>query len=145
MRLIAMAPISENVRVLFTALFLAVACLGAAAEEADRFAVASADEVLPGKRVALVIGNSAYRHADPLPNPENDARDMAALLRMLGFDVVEGLNLDRTQTEDLVQQFAGKAETAEATLFYYAGHGMQVDGKNYMLPVDARLETKASL
>ena len=90
-------------------------------------------------RVALVIGNSAYQNTAPLPNPRNDATAMAAALQALGFQVLSGFDLDRTQTEAALREFADSLVDVDVALFYYAGHGLQVDDRNYILPVDARL------
>jgi tetratricopeptide (TPR) repeat protein len=98
-----------------------------------------------GRRVALVIGNSAYRFASPLPNPKNDASDIAQTLRRLGFDVVEGRDLDRPGMDNVLRQFARKLDGADLALFFYAGHGLQVAGKNYLVPIDARLERPGDL
>jgi hypothetical protein len=97
--------------------------------------VAAAD-----KRVALVIGNSAYRSAAPLDNPANDAKLIADTLRKLGFTLVGGgaqLNLDKASLDRAVQDFGAQLTGADAGLFYYAGHGVQVRGNNYLVPVDA--------
>jgi uncharacterized caspase-like protein len=96
-------------------------------------------------RVALVIGNGAYKNAPKLANPPNDARLMAAMLRHVGFDVLEGIDLDRTRMEDLLARFEEAALGAEVTVAFYSGHGVQVDGRNYLLPLDARLEQRADL
>jgi uncharacterized caspase-like protein len=98
-----------------------------------------------GKRVALVIGNSAYRHAVTLPNPKADAALMAKTLRAAGFTVVEGSDLDKAGMNALLDQFTEAAYEAEVALVYYAGHGLQVDGHNYLIPVDAQLEKAAQL
>jgi hypothetical protein len=97
------------------------------------------------KRVALVVGNSAYQHTTPLKNPTNDANDVAAALTRLGFDVVVGIDLDYGGLRQRVRQFSDKLPGAEVALFFYAGHGLQVAGKNYLAPVDARLESEADL
>lgn len=97
------------------------------------------------ERVALVMGNGAYEHAPPLANPRNDAQDMAGLLGRLGFAVTEGLDLTDAAMEDRIRTFARQAKTAKVALLFYAGHGMQVKGVNYLLPVDARLEDEADL
>ncbi|OSM04374.1 hypothetical protein MAIT1_04275 [Magnetofaba australis IT-1] len=94
----------------------------------------------PARRVALVIGNSAYQHAGALRNPEHDARAVASKLRALGFDVVDGLDLDRRHMERAIRDFARKLRGAGVGLFYYAGHGLQVQGRNYLVPVDAALQ-----
>ncbi|MER9002255.1 MULTISPECIES: caspase domain-containing protein [unclassified Mesorhizobium] len=93
------------------------------------------------KRVALVIGNSAYQHAVQLANPKNDSSDMHAKLESLGFEVVSGQELDLAGMRRTVRQFLEKLDGADMALFFYAGHGLQVNGINYMLPVDAQLSS----
>ena len=102
---------------------------------------------LRAERVALVIGNGAYGgEVSPLPNPGNDARAMAAKLRGLGFSVVEGTDLDRGGFFSKMKEFSRRAEDAEAALLFYAGHGVQVEGKNYLIPVSMEtLESKTDL
>jgi tetratricopeptide (TPR) repeat protein len=95
---------------------------------------------LVGRRVALVIGNSAYANVTRLENPANDARLMADTLRGLGFRLVGGgaqLDLNKAALDRLVQQFGTESLGADVGLFYYAGHGVQVRGSNYLVPVDA--------
>jgi formylglycine-generating enzyme required for sulfatase activity len=89
--------------------------------------------------VALVIGNSAY-DAAPLRNPVNDARAMAKALQDLGFDVSEKENLNQKDMKREIQSFGQKLQKGSIGLFYYAGHGMQVNGRNYLIPVGARIE-----
>lgn len=96
-------------------------------------------------RVALVIGNSAYVNAPALANPANDAKAMAASLKALGFKVVLGLDLDKSHFEKTLRTFTKELETAEAGLLYYAGHGLQVSGQNYLVPVDASLAVERDL
>ncbi len=91
------------------------------------------------KRVALVIGNSAYQNTAALKNSKNDARDMASTLTRLGFEVVEGMDLDKRAMERTIRLFATKLGRADVALFFFAGHGVQVGGQNYLLPVDAKL------
>jgi Caspase domain len=98
-----------------------------------------------GERVALVIGNGQYVHAAPLATPPRDARTMAEELRQLGFEVLEGIDLDKAATEEMLRQFAARVEDADVALFYYAGHGLQVYGRNYLAPVDAKLEQQQDL
>lgn len=90
------------------------------------------------KRIALVIGNGAYTKTKALPNPPNDAADMAKTLKDLGFEVILGVNQDKRQMESLIREFGSKLEAdGSIGLFYYAGHGVQVSGENYLVPVDA--------
>jgi uncharacterized caspase-like protein len=96
-------------------------------------------------RAALVIGSSAYVHAGRLPNPANDARDMSAALRDLGFAVTEALDLDRRRMDEAIRGFAQSIVDAEVALVFYAGHGLQVGGRNYLLPIDARLASERDL
>jgi len=107
--------------------------------------LAAGSPVAKDKRVALVIGNSAYQHAISLPNPANDARLMATTLRAAGFEVIEGFNLDKAQLGVLTDRFTEIAYSADIAMVYYAGHGLQVDGKNYIIPVDAALTSPAHL
>lgn len=86
-------------------------------------------------RVALVIGNSRYKSA-PLPNPENDAGDMAVVLKQLGFEVILKKDADQRTMQSALRSFSKKLSSAEIGLFYYAGHGMQIDGKNYLIPIN---------
>lgn len=97
------------------------------------------------KRVALVIGNSAYEQATPLKNPRNDADALAASLERLDFEVIKGVDLNRTQFEGTVRTFARAIRGADVALFFYAGHGLQVNGSNYLAPVDAKLGNEADL
>ena len=91
-------------------------------------------------RVALVVGNSAYAAIGTLPNPGNDAADMAAALRRLGFEVTTALDADRGELNDALRAFTRQSAGADVSLVFYAGHGIEMDGVNYLVPVDARLE-----
>ena len=97
------------------------------------------------ERVALVIGNAAYVHTDALRNPGNDADAMAAALRRLGFEVVLGKDLDTDGFYDTLGAFDEASRGADVTLFFYAGHGLQVRGRNWLAPVDAKLESRLDL
>jgi hypothetical protein len=90
-------------------------------------------------RVALVVGNGTYQHSTSLKNPANDATDIAAALRRLGFDVLVGTDLSSNGMRELLRSFSDKLDHAKIALFFYAGHGLQIDGHNYLVPVDARL------
>ena len=93
------------------------------------------------KRVALVIGNSAYQNVVPLINPSNDAKAIAATLTKSGFDSVdERLNLSGIETKRALREFGAKVRDADVAVIYYAGHGIELDGTNYLIPVDAKLE-----
>ncbi|MGX5831069.1 caspase family protein [Mesorhizobium sp. 43Arga] len=97
------------------------------------------------KRVALVIGNSKYVNAVALPNPANDAHLIASTLRNAGFDVIEGVDQDNAGMHGLISKFTEESYNADLAVIFYAGHGMQVDGKNYLIPVDADLTSPAYL
>ncbi len=101
---------------------------------------ASARPAHAAKRVALVIGNSAYESAPVLKNPRNDAQAISAVLTKLGFDVVKGIDLTHVDFARIVGQFRKKLKGADVGLFFYAGHGLQVNGSNYLAPVDAVLD-----
>ena len=98
-----------------------------------------------GKRVALVIGNSAYQHAGELANTRNDAVDMAAALRMHGFEVLDGIDLDKAALERKIRDFAAALVGADVGVFFYAGHGLQISGTNYLVPIDAQLRSASAL
>ena len=99
----------------------------------------------PGKRIALVIGNSGYKHAPLLVNPTNDAEDVAKTLSGLGFQITKGLDLNKTDMDRALSSFASSLKGAEVGLFFYAGHGLQVSGQNYLVPIDAKLDSSSSL
>ncbi|RZN09327.1 peptidase C14, caspase catalytic subunit p20 [Bradyrhizobium genosp. SA-3] len=101
--------------------------------------------VAPGKRMALVIGNGAYAHVKALPNPPNDARAIAKSLRDIGFTVSEGIDLDRAAMQKVTRDFLREAARAQVAVVYYAGHGVQVDGRNYLIPVDVELKPGANM
>lgn len=117
------------VRILLAAPALFVLALPAAAE----------------KRVALVVGISAYVNARPLSNPLNDARDMTSALKAADFQVVEALDADKVQLDAALRTFTRALTDADVALFYYAGHGLQVGQQNYLVPTDAKLERERDL
>ncbi|QDW39911.1 caspase family protein [Bradyrhizobium sp. KBS0727] len=94
------------------------------------------------KRVALVIGNSAYRNVAKLSNPANDAAAVATMFKSAGFDTVESkLNLTVGELRKALRDFGNRSRDADVAVVYYAGHGIELDGTNYLIPVDATLET----
>jgi len=93
----------------------------------------------PGRRLALVIGNAAYGSAGKLANPENDANAIAEALKGDGFEVTEILNVSRADFIAALNKFEDQASTADWATIYFAGHGLQIGGINYLIPVDARL------
>ncbi|MDE2378519.1 caspase domain-containing protein [Bradyrhizobium sp.] len=105
----------------------------------------AAQPALAERKVAFVIGNSGYVNVPRLPNPRNDAGDMIARLKSLGFDVIPGLDLDRNTFLTSLASFGRAAEGADVALFFYAGHGLQVNGQNYLVPVDSKVEYEAEL
>ena len=107
--------------------------------------IAAGHAALASKRVALVIGNSAYIDAAPLANPKNDATDMAEALRKLGVTVILGIDLDKRAMESKILEFSKALSGADAGVFHYSGHGLQVAGVNYLVPIDAKLESPAAL
>ena len=100
---------------------------------------------LADQRIALVVGNSHYKNTAALANPRNDANDVAAALTSLGFKVSIALDADKHGFDVEVENFTRLAKTADAALFYYAGHGMQFEGHNYLVPVDADLRDDVSV
>ncbi len=98
-----------------------------------------------GSRVALVVGMSGYRHAPLLKNPANDARDMSTALQELGFEVVLSADVDKLAFDAAIRSFSKRIADAEVGLVFFSGHGVQVAGQNYLVPVDARLESMRDL
>jgi uncharacterized caspase-like protein len=97
------------------------------------------------KRVAFVAGNSNYVQAGTLGNPANDASDIAKALTRSGFEVILGLNLNRRAFEEKLRAFSRSLENADTAVLFYAGHGLQVAGRNYLVPVDANLKNERDL
>ena len=96
------------------------------------------------KLLALVIGNGAYK-SSPLRNPVNDANDMARVLTKLGFDVIHQENTDHRAMEDAIRNFGRQLRNKDVGLFYFSGHGMQVKGRNYLVPIDANIGTESDV
>ena len=99
----------------------------------------------PPARVALVIGNSAYQHVRELPNPRNDAEALTVELEELGFDVTTAIDRSLAQTREAILEFGQRSYGADVALIFYAGHGFQLEGENYLLAVDGRLDGPADL
>ena len=96
---------------------------------------------LAERRVALVIGNSAYKNAAQLPNPKNDSAAITALFKAADFDVVDSYqNLGGNDMRRAIREFTNKVRDADIAVVFYAGHGIEVDGTNFLIPVDAKLE-----
>lgn len=104
-----------------------------------------APQAFAEKRVALVIGNSAYQFAPELRNPKNDANALAASLEALSFEVIRGIDLDNAGMQLAVAGFSERLQTADVALLFYAGHGLQVEGVNYLLPVNGQMRNKIDL
>jgi uncharacterized caspase-like protein len=104
--------------------------------------IVSADAAKADRRVAFVVGNGAYMNVAQLPNPPVDAKAMAAVLRNVGFEVVEGTNLTRDKMTERLLEFGKKAQGADVAVFFYAGHGIAISGTNYLLPIDADIKSE---
>ncbi|MEM9630014.1 MAG: caspase family protein [Pseudomonadota bacterium] len=125
------------------------------ASNAENETTASAPETGPklpdlstlpeGKRVALILGNSAYEYAPPLPNPKNDATGLTESLERLGFTVILGLDQSKPAMESTIRSFVRTIQDADVALFFYAGHAMQMGGKNFLIPIDAKLEDSTAV
>jgi hypothetical protein len=116
-------------RLLLLGAVLAAALMPASAVHAER-------------RVALVIGNSAYEHAATLRNPRNDAAEMAATLEKLGFKVLLGVDLDQQKFARAIDQFGRMLDQADVGLLFYAGHGLQINERNYLVSTNAQLASE---
>lgn len=97
------------------------------------------------QRVALVIGNAAYKNGAPLKNPVNDAKSMTSKLRSLGFEVVSRENASQKDIQRAIAEFGRKLSPNTVGLFYYSGHGLQARGKNFMVPVDAAIDAESDI
>ena len=103
-------------------------------------------DAIADQRVALVIGNSSYQHAPRLPNPVNDAAILTDTFRRSGFSMVEARNdLSATEMRRTLRDFAAKARDADIAVIYYAGHGIEIDGTDYLIPTDARLDSDSDV
>jgi hypothetical protein len=118
----------ENAMRPLAALFIVIGCLVATQAAAER-------------RVALVVGNSQYQHTTALANPRHDAEDLAHTLEKIGFDVKAGYDLDQGGFARLIDEFAAALDGADVGLFFYAGHGLQINDRNYLVSTGAKLES----
>jgi uncharacterized caspase-like protein len=107
--------------------------------------LAGSENTPRNKRRALIVGNSTYVHAPPLANGSSDAAAVADALRDLSFEVTVGLDVDGATFQELVASFRRQLNEGDVTLFYYAGHGLQLNGQNYLIPIDAQLRRPADL
>jgi lipoprotein NlpI len=118
-------------------------------KEVSRPPAVAAPQIVPtivtGRRVSLVVGNAAYSNFPKVPNARNDAEDLAEVLKVLDFGVLAGTDLNRAAMEDVLITFARKAKESDTALIFYAGHGIQHNGINYLLPVDASLTDESDL
>jgi hypothetical protein len=106
----------------------------------------AAGDARADRRIALVVGNSNYTNPSlVLSNPKNDAQDVAAALRSLGFEVVQAIDANKRDMDSSMAKFARLATDSDAALFYYAGHALQYQGRNYLMPIDAEVEDEVSL
>jgi len=94
------------------------------------------------KKLALVIGNSAYENASPLPNPRNDAEEVSRILEDIGFNVIKVIDASKKQQKNVVKVFLETLRQYDIGLFFYAGHAISINGQNYLIPVDAKLTKK---
>jgi len=106
------------------------------------FFILAASSYSQDKRLALVIGNCEYQYAVPLSNPVNDANAIAETLQLLGFDVMKHNNSSQKEMKKAIDSFGEKLKNYDVSLFFFAGHGLQVDGYNYLIPVDANVKSE---
>jgi hypothetical protein len=138
-------PHGKLILVLVTAGLMCSLSNRAHAQEGRQLVRTGSADASTARRIALVIGNGAYTSAPPLKNPPNDARDMSATLRTLGFDVTNGINVNQREMKRLIREFGQKLRAGGSGLFYYAGHGVQSKGHNYLVPVDADIQSEAEV
>ncbi len=117
----------------------------AATASGNRRSASPIDTEVTKKRIALIIGNSEYETLIDLRNPANDARALGAVLRRLNFEVTVGLDLEADAFRKTIQRFLERIDQDTAAVFFYAGHGLQANGVNYMLPTDAKVASLSDL
>ena len=108
-------------------------------ERVERAIKRERPETLSGRRVALVIGNGKYKHIGTLKNPVNDAKGMARVLKEIGFEVIEDYDAKEDEIGAAIHKFSQRIGNTGVALFYFSGHGLQVDGINYLVPIDAKI------
>jgi uncharacterized caspase-like protein len=107
--------------------------------------VASPTIALAEKRVALILGNSAYEHSTPLRNPVNDANALSKAFSRMGFKVIQGVDQNKLEMDNQIQLFSENLKGTELAVFFYAGHGIQLNFKNYLVPVDFNPQVDTNL
>ncbi|HRQ89834.1 MAG TPA: caspase family protein, partial [Bacteroidia bacterium] len=112
---------------------------------ATGLALPARTEAQDQRRIALVVGNDDYQHASKLSNAVNDSRSVAKALRHVGFDVIHVENASIDQFDEALSKFMANGRKADVGLFYFAGHGIEFDEQNFLLPVDASPENHAQL
>jgi uncharacterized caspase-like protein len=133
-------------RATLRSLFAVLVLLCAAPLPAADAPKAGATPAEPRSKVALIIGNTNYANALPLKNPGNDASDLCASFKQLGFEVICKLDVaSKREFKDAIYEFTGKVAEKSVAVFYFAGHGLQIDGVNYLVPTKAALRTKSDI
>lgn len=135
---------TSSFKLTFLILLLSFKSIALAAPEATGDARNAKSASLFEKRLALIVGNGRYSGA-PLKNPANDARDMSATLRRLGFEVIEKVDVTQKEFNRAITQFGERLTSDTVALFFFAGHGIQVKGKNYLIPIDAEISQENSI
>jgi uncharacterized caspase-like protein len=128
------------------ALLITLAANSVAASDETRRSAQAGSPAKDFHKIALVVGNAAYLNASPLANPLNDANDVCTALRKLDFEVICKLNIPtKREFKDAIFEFTGKINEKTVALFYFAGHGLQIEGLNYLIPTNAALRTKSDI
>lgn len=109
------------------------------------YAIVFPCDAIAEKRIALVCGNSSYLYSSPLKNPVNDARAISDALDKLGFNVIRGIDLSKSKMDRQIAAFSKRLQGADIAIFFYAGHGLQLNMKNYLVPIDFNPNSDAYL
>ncbi len=126
-------------------LLLSITLIGVTSHAQQSRQLVQGESTPSAKRLALVIGNGAYENAPHLKNPTNDAIDVAEHLGKVGFSVEHGVNLTQRQMKAMIRAFGQRLKGGGQGLFYFAGHGVQLRGRNYLIPVDASIQNEADV